>query len=193
MDRKLLHDLKGPLHAIRGYASLLADAPELSDRHRGFAAAIDSSAQLLDHILENSRILSVPAGSPLPGGDRPGALDALARSACSGLERAFAAKNCRLVAACPPRLLGRAGDWVERLAVNLLISALQTATSGTEVRLEAAEEQGGLVLRVAAPGVSPVDLGGSLDATARLLDALGGISLPAENAVAVSLPIERLG
>jgi signal transduction histidine kinase len=66
------HELRTPLNAILGFSDLLAEADGLDDRHRRYAAHIQSSGRRLLCLIEDILALARSArdGAAHPGGGR---------------------------------------------------------------------------------------------------------------------------
>jgi two-component system phosphate regulon sensor histidine kinase PhoR len=157
------HELRTPLASLKSVIETLeSGAIEDAAATREFLsradAEIDRMVQILEELLELSRIESgeVPmAKEPLDIGD------VLAR-AVERLQLQARRQGVDLgldVAAELPAVVGDA-DRLERVALNLIHNALKFTPSGGSVRVEAASENGSVVVRVrdTGVGIAPADL-----------------------------------
>lgn len=156
----LLHDLKTPLLAVRGFVEEVLEkgGGMLAEAHREALERavrnVERLQRLTDELLEFERIeaggyrLSLSEFDVVP----------LAREVLQGMEPQSAARKIQIHLRLPPRLEVRADrDMIGRVLENLLSNALKFSPEGTPVGLEArvGEEDGQVLLTVwdRGPGI----------------------------------------
>ncbi|WP_068900217.1 PAS domain-containing sensor histidine kinase [Planomonospora sphaerica] len=146
------HELRSPIGAIRGYASLLLDDPELSTEQRAFTDVIDRKSAHLQRLVDDLLDLARLDAGRIALEPRPVALDGLVRQAVDDHRPAATAKRLAV------RAEAAAGLWVRADPVRLrqvLDNLLSNAVKYTP--------DGGEVIVIARPGDGIGDGGGGDD------------------------------
>lgn len=123
----LVHDLKTPLTAIEGYAQIMLSASP-TEKQASYLEGILSSGYILRTLIDN---LSEGRGVD----DKTGTLSKILESVAAKLSRAFHAKNSTVSVSAPDISLRRGAGMVEQIAANLLITALYTIRTGSNVEV----------------------------------------------------------
>jgi signal transduction histidine kinase len=137
------HELRSPIGAIRGHASLLLDDPELSAEQRTFADVIDRKSAHLQRLVDDLLDLARLDAGQIALDPRPVALDVLVRQAVDEHRPAATAKRLAV------RAEAAAGLWVRADPVrlrqvldNLLSNAVKYTPDGGEVTVTARPGEG---------------------------------------------------
>jgi len=147
------HEVRQPLLGIKGYAELMADAPEdgalLREGARQINAQADRVARMLDELLALFLGTQVPRGTPASEASTPPA---------PPLERALGLYRRRLPERVTVELDVPAGlpdvaitsDHLEQIAVNLISNALDAVASvgGGRIELRARKSADGQAVRI---------------------------------------------
>lgn len=152
------HDLAGPVQAIRGFAELLIDDPELNPLQRDHATRIERSAQFLGSLIGELSLGMAEEELELLPVDLRELLDSVAArhrllSAARGMEI--------VVAGIPEDPAGTMvrGDVVklERVLNNLVGNAVKFSPERTTVTLTCQQRAGSVVVSVSdqGPGIDP--------------------------------------
>jgi two-component system sensor histidine kinase KdpD len=153
--RSVSHDLRSPITAIRTAGEVLEHADALSPAEAAeLFATIRAQARRLDRLVANLLDLSrLEAGAADPAQEL-WPVDSLFARALEGVAR-DARIHVRLVGQLPPVRVDAAQ--LEHALVNLLENALAYSPPGARVELSAAQEGGGIVLRIGddGPGIAP--------------------------------------
>jgi two-component system phosphate regulon sensor histidine kinase PhoR len=158
------HEIKTPITSIKGFVETLLDgALDDPPTARRFLEIVVRHADRLnaitDDLLNLSRIEQEAEGGVLH--TEPVALAALLQAAAQVCQAKAEARGIRIVQAAPPGLEAWLNpQLMEQAVVNLLDNAVKYAPEGSEVRLEAAPEPAGTVIRVRdqGPGIPPEHL-----------------------------------
>lgn len=149
------HEMKSPLAAIKLHAQTLRQQAELPDAVRDrFLGVIerqaDRMADLVDDVLESSRLLARKHGMELVTVDLAAFLEGYLRGAGAGAE----SRGVPLVAEVrlASKVLGSA-EGLRRILDNLIDNAVRFSAPGGEVRFRAWEETGRTWLQVEDDGV----------------------------------------
>ncbi len=188
------HDLKGPLHAIGGFARLLLRemAGPLTADQRRFLETIDSEVgrlrRQLERLLEVARFGVAPAGVALPGPSTE--LVVVIEETAARLAGAAALKGVRLTLQLTPDAPGPPTSprvalpepELHTLFENLLTNALAATPAGGTIEVALPPAPAGLVrctLADTGPGIPPNALERIFEPYARLPDrgAPGGTGL----------------
>jgi len=157
------HELRTPLASIKSVietleAGALADAEVARSFLSRADAEIDRLAQLVEELLELSRIES----GELPLARRPVVLQEVLSNAVERLRPQAERKGVRLTLEAPADLPPMSGDAerLERVALNLIQNAIKFTPASGAVVVSAAAEAGGVTVRVAdsGAGIAPEDL-----------------------------------
>lgn len=148
------HELRTPLAALRAVLENLADgvAPLDPDTVRDLLGQVERLGRLVDDVLDLSRLEAGAAELRV----RNVPLAALLARAAAEVD---AGAHARVEVDVQPADLAVHGDpdRLHQVVVNLVANALRHGPPGTPVRVRAAADAGGVVLRVedAGPGVAP--------------------------------------
>ena len=151
------HELRSPLTNLQGYLEALRDGVIPPD-----PATFDSLREEVDRLTRLAASLSVLAGEDRePSTPGPVELDTLVHVSTDLVAPTLARRSITLDVATVGGLVvrGRADELTQVLA-NLLQNAARYTPAGGEVRVEAARQADGVVVRVAntGPGIPPEDL-----------------------------------
>jgi two-component system, NarL family, sensor histidine kinase BarA len=149
------HELRTPLNSIIGFSEVLSGADQLNERHRRYAANIQSSGRMLlsmiNDILDLAKIES--------GKMEVRSEDFSLRDVCEGLtnlsrpvaERKNIALECRIDEAIP--LLRQDPGKLRQILYNLLSNAIKFTPEGGRVTLRARAEGRFAVIEVQDTGI----------------------------------------
>ncbi|MBG0813380.1 PAS domain S-box protein [Planomonospora sp. ID82291] len=137
------HELRNPIGAIRGYAELLADDPDLTDAQRTFTDVIDRKSAHLQSLVDDLLDLARLDAGHVTVERRPIDLDQVVRQAVDEHRPAADAKRLALVADLPVRLPMHADALRMRQVLdNLLSNALKYTPDGGTVTVAARRDSG---------------------------------------------------
>lgn len=147
------HELRNPLNGILGWTHILRSGAPEEDLERGLElidAGARSLAQLVDDLLDVSRIIAGKMQISLDPADLRSVVDA----ACQSVRPAAAAKGVELECELDrvPPVLGDARR-LQQIAWNLLSNAVKFTPRGGRVRVELHEASGDAELTVSDTGV----------------------------------------
>jgi len=131
------HELRTPLAALKTRAQLiqrkLADSPELADDMRDFARSVDRTANVIDRLLELTRVTS-PEAAVVPLDLSAAAIDCIAALVPLATE-----KNMAVTADIAPAVIVTGNAMALELAMrNLIGNAIKFAPAGGEVTVRLA-------------------------------------------------------
>ncbi|NHC24105.1 HAMP domain-containing histidine kinase [Nocardioides sp. IC4_145] len=148
------HELRTPLTSIVGYVQMLREDDGLGPRAARQLEVVDRNAQrllrLITDLLDTAQIDAGPVGMARTPCDLAGLL----RDCVDAARPAYRAAGIRLDLTAPPALpmlLDR--QRIEQVVDNLLTNAMKYSTSGTEVCVSLAVEDGRAELTVADQGI----------------------------------------
>jgi signal transduction histidine kinase len=151
----LSHELRAPLNAILGWASLLKDEPNLSARAaKGVEAIVRSAraqAQLVDDLIDVSQLVA----HTLTIDSLPVDFAAVTRTAISTMESGALDRRIRLAFDVAPGDYAVLGDAhrLEQLVCSLLSNAIKFSPTDSVVSIELFRSGAGLQLRVKDSGI----------------------------------------
>ncbi len=146
------HELKTPITSIKGFVETLLDHAMQDPREtERFLRIVQRQADRLHAIIEDLLNLS-RIERDAEAGDialEPGALKAVLAAALQSCETLAQAREVRLESECDPGLTA----WInapllEQALVNLIDNAVKYSHAGGKVRVEAAQQDGMIVIRV---------------------------------------------
>lgn len=146
------HELKTPITSIKGFVETLLDgAMQDAKEAEHFLRIVQRQADRLHAIIEDLLNLS-RIERDTEAGDivlEPGSVKAVLAAALQSCETAAQARGIRFETECDPTLTA----WInapllEQALVNLIDNAVKYSANGGTVRVEAAQEDGVLALRV---------------------------------------------
>jgi len=144
LTRRLLHDLKTPLTAIDGYASLiLRDA---SEKQSSYLEGILASSYLMRHLIDN---LAAPELD-----ESGGEISEILAGVSKKMARLFKAKNAVINVASEIIAFSRGARLFELLIVNFLALALPSSNPDAEVHLSGKQSGGMIELTITAQGLT---------------------------------------
>ena len=152
----LAHDLKTPLTSVIGYLTLLRDEPELSPafRARYTGVALDKAERLEELINEFFDITRFNL-THLELEKRSVDLSRMLQQVASEFEPQFAQRGLACALDLPPALeYGCDPDKLARVFDNLLRNACHYSEPGTQVRVAASVEEGGIILTFTNTGAT---------------------------------------
>lgn len=152
----LIHDLNGPLSALKVNLSILLAGLEepLRPQQQAILTNALGNAEHLSRLIRTLLDIARLEEGRLPVKQEPLSLAALAATACREQEAAFRAKGVTLEEALPPDLPPVLGDedLLSRVLDNLLRNALEFTPAGGRVTVSAGGEAGGVILSVRDTG-----------------------------------------
>jgi signal transduction histidine kinase len=152
----LIHDLNGPLSALKVNLSILLAGLEepLRPQQQAILTNALGNAEHLSRLIRTLLDIARLEEGRLPVKQEPLSLAALAATACREQEAAFRAKGVTLEDALPPDLPPVLGDedLLSRVLDNLLRNALEFTPAGGRVTVSAGGEAGGVILSVRDTG-----------------------------------------
>jgi len=157
------HELRTPLTAIRAFAEILRDSPDLdAAQRRRFLGIIAAESERLTRLLTDLLDAARMQAGALPWRFAPVALEAVLRDAASVAAPLFAARGValglELAEGLPP--LRADADRIAQVAINLLGNAAKFAPEASgRVRLRLFGTADGQAFEVAdnGPGIAPAD------------------------------------
>lgn len=162
----MVHDLKSPLTAIRGFTNILRDRWEALDgekRVRALNAVERQTDRVLSLVDEVLRSTSIEAGAELS--HEPLDVVPLLRSVVEGTQTASAGREgverrIRLHTDAEPVFVAGDGEALRHVFTNLLENAVKYSPPGSpiEVRVEPMEDEVQIHVRDAGFGIAPEDL-----------------------------------
>jgi two-component system phosphate regulon sensor histidine kinase PhoR len=146
------HELKTPITSIKGFVETLLDTRERDAQEtERFLGIVLRQADRLNAIIEDLLNLS-RIERDAEAGDialEQGALRAVVAAALQSCETQAQTRGIRLVSECDAGLAAWFnGALLEQALVNLIDNAIKYSPAGAEVRVEAAEQDGSVVIRV---------------------------------------------
>jgi signal transduction histidine kinase len=152
----LIHDLNGPLSALKVNLSILLAGLEepLRPQQQAILTNALGNAEHLSRLIRTLLDIARLEEGRLPVKQEPLSLAALAGAACREQEAAFRAKGVTLEEALPPDLPPVLGDedLLSRVLDNLLRNALEFTPAGGRVTVSAGGGAGGVTLSVRDTG-----------------------------------------
>jgi signal transduction histidine kinase len=153
------HELRAPLNAIIGWASLLRDEPGLSGRAakgiEAIARSADTQSKLVDDLIDVSQMI---AGT-LTIEASPVDLGSVTRSAIASMRSIAVERRIRIDVDVAPGPYWMHGDVrrLEQLVCSLLSNAIKFSADGAPVTVELFRSGAGLQLRVKDKGIGIPD------------------------------------
>lgn len=150
----IAHEFRTPLTAIKGYASFLQEAQDLTDEERRFADTISESAQrlvlLVNDFLEVARIQSGRMKLEYSKLDVRSSIETVVQS----LDEEAKAKNLNLVytPALQPQILSTDANRFVQILTNIVSNSIKYTATGT-VEISCDVERKGIVIRVKDTGM----------------------------------------
>ncbi|MCR4337846.1 MAG: ATP-binding protein [Candidatus Omnitrophica bacterium] len=158
------HELRTPLTSIKGYASLLMNGrmgaipPMVSSRLAKINDHSDSLVNLINDLLDLSRIEAGRLEMRLEFCH----LELLLREVHDLLNPQMEERNLQFSISCPSHLSQMHVDksQIERVLINLLSNAIKFTPSGGNIRAEAQQEEGHIIVRIidTGIGIAPQDI-----------------------------------
>jgi signal transduction histidine kinase len=148
-----LHDIRGPVSTVKGYAELLADDAGLTEAQRDHVACIERAGErllrLADHLLDVSRAHGAP-----PANDHgPLDLGAVVAEAVESAAPGAATRGVELTGEVDDGLTVTGdSDALLRVAENLVGNAIKYTPAGGHVTVRAGREGAGVLLAVSDTG-----------------------------------------
>lgn len=149
------HELKTPITSIKGFVETLLDGMDDPERSKRFLKIVAKQADRLHAIIEDLLILSrvEQDEQAAEGLLSTGALMPVIQGAAQLCAGAAENKEIRLVASCSPQLRARInGPLLEQGLTNLIDNAIKYSDTGGEVRVEATDLRGEIVISVSDQG-----------------------------------------
>lgn len=148
------HELRNPIGAIRGYAELLLDDPDLTDSHRRSVAVIDRTSTHLQHLADQLLDLARIDAGHINLDARPLPVTDLVQQALGDQQPAADAKHLTVTLDLVAGLIVH-GDAVRLRQVldNLLSNAIKYTPDGGSVTIAVAPAHGGVAVDVTDTGI----------------------------------------
>ena len=144
------HELRTPLTTIRGFAGLLKQQ-DLDERSRDAVETIERQSAHLQRLVANLlREAQLEQGDPMQDDESPASIEAMLEDVRRGFLGAADRIRIRVDGPFPPVPINRIV--VEEIVANLIDNALKFSGDQAPVTVEAANEDGALVIRVRDEG-----------------------------------------
>jgi len=149
----LAHELRNPLHIVRGDAELLARRPENAESCQDILEEVDRIDHFINELLDYTR--------PLEPGQEHAEVGTVIRSARTAVRRTHQQDNVGIKVQGGDELcVAMEPDHLRQVLINLLENAVDATAPGGQVKVAARPESRGVLLEVAdeGRGIAPQDL-----------------------------------
>ena len=141
----LAHELRNPLHIVRGDAELLARQPVNREACEDILEEVDRIDRFITELLDYTR--------PLEPGKDPEEVAPVIRSAVDAVRRTMGSSGVQIVVTCDEDLvLPVEPDHLRQVLVNLVSNAAEAVDGQGEVTVRASKQEGGLRVEVTDRG-----------------------------------------
>lgn len=141
----LAHELRNPLHIVRGDAELLARRPENQEACQDILEEVDRINRFVNNLLDYTRALEP--------GDEMEPLEPVVRSAAVSMARLHEGDEVSIQVDCPADLTARVdSDHLSQILNNLVENAIQASSPGGTVWVRITPGEGEMTLEVKDEG-----------------------------------------
>jgi signal transduction histidine kinase len=153
------HELRNPLHAIRGWVNLLKNHQLDEQRTAHALSIIEANAEAQSRLIEDVFDLARIRSGNLRLDARPMSLAAAIRESIDSMRPGALAKQVSLETNFPEESIIIMGDWgrIEQIVTNVLSNAVKFIQSGGHILVTLEKVEAGARITVAdnGPGIAP--------------------------------------
>ncbi|MBL4890086.1 MAG: HAMP domain-containing histidine kinase [Candidatus Lindowbacteria bacterium] len=176
LTQKWKHDLRTPINVAEGYIQLLLNGlgGDLQPQQQFYIEGIKVSCYIMKILLKNFCVLNQIEEEEFKLDEKSGQLSEVFSRVASELERAFQAKNAHIFIEANGAHYHNGMDLCEKTVANLLIIAMNTVKSNSNLLIKAECTQGEIRIVLTGEQVTGCEFGGALELVGKYADLLDG-------------------